>query len=231
MAVFRIPQPDQRTTIIGKTGSGKTQAGAFLLAHMPFDQVPWVIFDFKREKLFMEIEPRELSLETERDWAKLNQPGLFIVRPRPDQEAQVETLLWHIWDKEYCGVYVDEGSMFEKSKPYEALLTQGRSKNIPVITLTQRPVWITKFAFSEADYLQIFRLNTEMDRKTVGSYIDSDVRDVVNKRLPDFYSYWYDAAQGKVVVLRPVPDRQWIIATLRARLAMLQQTQRAKSFV
>jgi DNA helicase HerA-like ATPase len=227
--VFHVPTTSEHTTVIGKTGSGKTQGGSFLLANAPFDQMPYVILDFKREGLFAEIaEIRELPFDDPKAAiSMLSQPGLFIVHPRPDQTDEVDDLLWAIWSHEYCGVFIDEGYMVGKSKAYETVLTQGRSKNIPVITLTQRPSWISRYAFSEAAYFMIFRLTDKRDRDTVQSFVDADI----SERLPPFYSYWYDVNQEKVVILRPVPDRQIIIETIRRRLQELQEVQKQKKFI
>lgn len=226
---FQIPSTTQRTTVIGRTGSGKTQGGAFILSKSAFDQIPFVILDFKREAIFNEIELiKELPLYSpDKASQMLNQPGLFIVHPTPGEEEAVDDLLWMIHAHEYCGVFVDEGYMIGKAKSYEAILTQGRSKHIPVISLTQRPSWISRFVFSEADYLMIFRLIDKRDRDIVESFVNFDI----SKRLPSFNSYWYDVNQEDVVILRPVPDRDWIKREISAKLERLNQRQPSKSFV
>lgn len=220
--MFRVPATDERITVIGRTGSGKTQGAAFILSKSPFDQIPYVVFDFKREGLFQEIGARQLDLmQPDKAFASLNQAGIFIVRPTPDQTEEVEALLWTIWEHEYCGVFIDEGYMIGKSRAYEALMTQGRSKNIPVITLTQRPSWISRFAFSEADYFMIFQLNDKRDRDTVQSFVGVNIE----KKLPRYWSYWYDVSHDQVIRLRPVPPRDQILGEIRSKLAALEQRQ------
>lgn len=222
MATFKVPGTDQRITIIGRTGSGKTQGASFILSQMPFDQIPIVIFDFKREGLFREIPVRELPLDNvDAAFSMLNQAGILVVRPTPDDTEPVEELLWAIWEHENCGVFIDEGYMIGKSRAYEAIMTQGRSKNIPTITLTQRPSWISRFAFSEADYFMIFQINDKRDRDTVAAFINGRIE----KRLPPYWSYWYDVSQDRLVVLRPVPGRGVILDTINAKLARLSETQ------
>lgn len=226
--VFRVPATDERITVIGRTGSGKTQGAAFILSESPFDQIPYVIFDFKRENLFAEIHAREIRVdEPDAARVRLNQPGIYVVRPTPDQIDEVEALLWVIWEHEYCGVFIDEGYMIGKSKAYEALMTQGRSKNIPVITLTQRPSWISRFAFSEADYFMIFQLNDKRDRDTVQSFVGVDIE----KKLPRYWSYWYDVSRDQVVRLRPVPGRDVILGKIKSKLAALEQRQVSRKVV
>jgi hypothetical protein len=89
---LRLPTDAQRITIIGKTGSGKTQGAAWLLAHRSFDKKPWIILDFKYDELLGEISGiKEIGV---RD-ALPKKPGLYICHPLPkaDDEA-VEDLLW-----------------------------------------------------------------------------------------------------------------------------------------
>jgi hypothetical protein len=225
--VFGIPDIDKRTTICGRTGSGKSQAGAYILSQSRFDVIPYVVLDFKREAIFSETPGiRVLSLEKP-DYRELNQPGVFMVRPTLTQENELEDFLWQLWDRENVGLFVDEGYMIGKSKAYVACLTQGRSKHIPVITLTQRPRFISPFAFSEADYLMIFQLTKPEDKKTVQDYVDQDI----SERLPPHWSYWYDVGKDQLAVLRPVPSRDFIIRTLGERLDSLNRTYRTKQFV
>lgn len=238
LMVFRIPTIEERTAIVGKTGSGKTQAGTFLLSRMPFDSIPFVILDFKRDKIFSDVNQGvvsgrssaplipELSLDG-KGWEAINAPGLYIVRPTIDQSDEVENLLWYIWEHEYCGIFIDEGYMIGKSRAFIACLTQGRSKNIPMITLSQRPAWITKFVFSEADYLQIFKLTLAVDKKTVQEYVDRNIQ----KRLPPYYSYWYDVNREELAVLRPVPGRDFIVKTIRDKLVAMRIAHGSKQFV
>lgn len=207
---FTLPNDTQRCTIIGKTGSGKTQAGIWQLSERSYTSMPWVILDFKRDVLISQIPfttPIALGFVP-------REPGLYIAHPNPGDEEKLEAYIWDIWAAENIGLFVDEGYMLGHSRALQAVLTQGRSKRIPAILLTQRPSWITRFAFSEADYIQVFRLTDERDRKTVRSFVPYDS----DKPLPEYYSIWYDVARDKIDLLRPVPREGRILDTFRARL-------------
>jgi len=217
VAQLKLPGPDSRTLVVGKTGSGKTVAATWQLSERDYDVRPWIVIDYKHERLFSLIRGAEVISVR----AKLpTEPGVYIVQPRPDEEGEVEAMLWAIWERGNTGLYVDEGYMLPmkgKSPAFQAILTQGRSKQIPVITLSQRPVWISRFAISESDYYQVFWLTDIDDRKTVGRFIP----DGVNNRLEEYHSIWYDVKQDRKAVLQPVPSEAKILATFDRRLRAL----------
>lgn len=217
MNEIRLPDTSNRTTILGRTGSGKTRFGAWLLSVSPFHKIPYVIIDHKREKLFdrsdriIPIGPREIP----------NHAGLYIMQPDVRDYAHDGNLdAWFndVLDHENIGTYLDEGySVKQHSKSFRALLTQGRSKQCPVITLSQRPSQISKFAFTEADYFAFFQLSLEDDRKVAQSFAPKKRIDL-DKSLPAFYSHWYDVAADRVDVLAPVPSDDEILTQIENRL-------------
>lgn len=186
MSSIRLPGPDKRTVIVGSTGSGKTQAGCWHLSQKDFHRRPWFVIDFKGDALIAEIGPDEIDVRAKPPM----QPGVYVVRPKPmiDDEYLTE-FLWKLWKQEYCGLYTDEGYMIPgvRNPAFRALLTQGRSKKIEMVTLSQRPVWMDRFTFTEADFWQIFRLNGLDDRKSVsaiiGNQIDRDQRHPLERRM------------------------------------------------
>lgn len=210
---LRLPNKSQRITIVGKTGSGKTQAATWQLSERDLKSRPWIVFDYKGDKLLGSIEN---AIEWDIRSKPPKRPGLYITRPLPHEVDEVETFLWEIWKRGKTGIYVDEGYMINKfSKAFIAILTQGRSKEIPMIILSQRPVAVTRFVFSEADFFQIFWLNHHDDRKTVGAFTPIDM----DKRLPEFHSYWYDVKNDEQAILGPVPSENEILDTFDRRLA------------
>ena len=206
---FRMPQDTQRLAIVGKTGTGKTQAAAWHLSQRSFDLKPWIILDFKRDELLNEIGATEVDMIN-----APTKPGLYITHPLPDDKEAVENYFWNIWQKENIGVYIDEGYMIGDSPAFRALLTQGRSKRIPIIVLSQRPSWISRFVFSESDYHQVFWLNDFRDRKTVSAFVPYDMEN----RLEDYHSVWYDVSQDRVAKMLPVPKKSAILQVFEDRL-------------
>lgn len=208
---LRLPGPTHRTVVVGRTGSGKTQAAVWHLSLQNFDKMPWVIFDYKTDDLINSIDgARHIGMDE-----VPKQPGIYIVHPLPSENAEVEEYLWKLWAKENIGVYVDEGYMLGDNKAFESILTQGRSKRIPVIVLSQRPAWITRFVFSEADFFQVFHLNDKRDKKTVEAFLPQNL----SARLPDYHSYYYDVGNDALSKFAPVPDADSLLESFDARIA------------
>jgi DNA helicase HerA-like ATPase len=214
MADFRLPNLQQRVAVIGRTGSGKTRFGVWLLSQAAFDKQPFVVIDYKGDDLIAgidrikEIGPKEVP----------KHPGLYVIRPLPNQNNDVEEWLWKIWQKERVGLYVDEGYTLPDKGAFQAILTQGRSKRLPVICLTQRPSWISRFVFSEADFYAVFHLNDHRDRLTVQAFTPKERMNLNGERLAPYHSYWYDVGQDMVAMMQPVPDDAGILQRIEDKL-------------
>lgn len=226
MSKLSTPGDDTRTLIVGRTGSGKTIAALYQLSLRSYRIRPWIVIDYKNDVTINSIEGVEyLGLED----ALPSLPGIYIVQPRPDEEGLVERLLWRIWERGGIGIYVDEGYMLPdkgKSPAFQAILTQGRSKQIPVIILSQRPVWLSRFAVSESEYYQVYWLNDERDRKTIGAFLPLDSKEL-NERLPEYHSLWYDVKRDRLVKLKPVPHPREIVADIERNLEEMAREREA----
>lgn len=214
MSEFRLPTNQQRVAVIGRTGSGKTQFGVWLLSKAPFDRQPYVMVDYKGDDLINGSDRvREIGLGE-----IPKHPGLYVVRPLPQDEEAVENWLWKVWQHERIGLYFDEAYVLPKnSSAFQAILTQGRSKRIPAICLTQRPSWISRFVFSEADYYAIFHLNDHRDRQTVQAFTPKERLDV-SRRLENYSCYWYDVGKDNVFQMQPVPSAENILDDIDRKL-------------
>lgn len=212
MTGFQLPSISERTSIIGRTGSGKSVFGAFLLSKQPFDQMPYIIIDYKGEELFSELDRVEqIGL-----YDVPRKPGLYTVKPRPgiDDEA-VEAWLLRVWERGRTGLFVDEAYMLPDKGAFQGILTQGRSKRIPAIVLSQRPVHLPRFVFSEADHFAVFHLSIDDDKKTVKKMINGNVIEP----LPDYHSWWYSVKTNQIFVMKPVPSPEEIQNVISDRLS------------
>lgn len=208
---LKFPGPTDRTAILGGTGSGKTTFATWLLSGTNFDLQPWVMVNTKGDPLINEIAsiPGVQSIDvTETP----GETGLYVINPLPDQAEELDNFFRRVWEKQNCGVYVDEGYMIEIKDGFNALLTQGRSRRIPMIVLSQRPAWISKFVFSEAEYVSVFRLRHADDRKNIEKFVPNSMNIV----LPKHHSLWYNVADDELLKLQPVPAKERILQNFRA---------------
>lgn len=218
MAEFHFPREGYHTAILGTTGSGKSTLGAFVISRSPFHKRPGFIIDYKYEEIFANCTRiREIGVNE----TLPRHPGLFIVRPRPDQIEEVEAWLQRLWNHGNAGLYIDEGYLVPDKAWLRNVLAQGRSLGITVITTSQRPVDVSRSVFTEATYVSVFRLNDKKDLQRVGEFTPPGM---LEKRLPDYHSFWYSPAHHKAddpspyVVLSPVPNADAIVDVIDSRL-------------
>lgn len=197
---------------MGRTGSGKTAMALFLLARANFNEKPYYVVDFKGDNHIAELD-RAKEIGTRELPA---QPGLYVLRPLPHEQEQVEAWLWKVYNRENAGLYFDEAYMVPDDGAFPALLTQGRSKHINSIIITQRPAWISRFVFSEANQFASFHLNDADDRKKLWRFLPQDK--IIRKRLPDYHSIWYDVDRNALVPLSPCPHPDVSVDMIQSRL-------------
>lgn len=204
---FPWPGDTNRTAVIGSTGSGKSFFGMWLLGtRMTLDWVkrPVVIFDWKGDANLNNLGAKRWSIFSKPP----KRPGLYITHPMPGEVEPVDAFLHAAWEQEDIGLFFDEAAELEKSRSINRVMKQGRSKHIPCISCTQRPVWLPRSVFSEAEYFALLRLNDQDDKTTVKRFVNADVY----QKLPEHYSLWYATVPDKAHVLRPVPNMREIRA-------------------
>ena len=206
-----LPGGEDRTAIIGGTGTGKTVMGAWLLSKQRFERRPWVLIDFKDEELWDLIgSPPLQRLQLGQMPGKR---GLYRLRVRPGQESELEDWLWRVWERGNIGLFCDEVSLIPKQNAFKAVLRQGRSKRIPVISCTQRPVDCDREIFTESQFKVVFRLDDARDYKIVQGFTRNAAIDQI---IPERWSYYYDGRRSSLHLLKPVPPPDVIARDLRA---------------
>ena len=214
MPDFVMPGVEDRVAVLGRTGSGKTQFAVWLLSNANFDRMPWIVMNFKGDKLIDEI-PGTFDLDI--DERIPTAPGIYVTRPivaDKDDKEKLNEFFRRCWERENVGIYVDEGYMATNIKWFRACLTQGRSRHVPMIVLSQRPSWIDTFVWTEATYFAAFDLNREDDKILAGKMLPG----YRNAKLPPYWSIWHDVNRDSTFMLKPVPDRDTLLARFRARL-------------
>lgn len=236
----RGPTDQQRVVILGRTGSGKSQMAIALLSTRNFDEMPWVVIDYKGEDLLIDIRKATGGLKygavknIKPTDDPPHKPGLYYMHPRPiyDDEA-VKAFLFKCFDMKRgvlgsryrgnIGLFVDEGYTLPQNGPFEVILTQGRTLYIPVIVLYQRPVWMSRFAVAQADFFAYFAQSDERDQKVAKAFIkpcrlENGTVLTTFSPLPAFHYLWHDVGEGITTALAPAPPRNAIIEAFQRRL-------------
>lgn len=226
--MIRGPNDQNRVMVLGRTGSGKSQFSIALLSTRNFDEMPWIILDYKGEDLIIDILEatkgtiKKISVNDNPPKA----PGLYYMKLNPSMDDEALNLfLMKVHKQGNVGLYIDEGYPVPQGhrSPFNIILTQGRSLHIPIIVLYQRPVYMSRFAIAQADYFAVFEQNNLRDLKTTEDFIKpmkgpkNEVISVYSD-LPQYCCLWYDVGAGKTDLLRPAPDRSSIIAAFVKRL-------------
>lgn len=221
MRGVRLPGPTQRTAIVGRTGSGKTVAAIWHLSQSDFDERPWIILDYKNDELINRIDRAELINSTDEQLPQ--EPGIYILKVMPGDGEKMTAWFKRAWEEEDIGILIDEGYMIDpRDEWFNACLTQGRSKRIQMIILSQRPVWLSRFVFSEADFFQIFDLTHVKDMDKVREYIRDDDRMQLDEPLENFHSFYYDVGRRQLETFGPVPDQEQLLQVIDSRLEQIE---------
>lgn len=213
---FQWPRTDQHSTLIGMNGSGKSVFAAHMVSYAPLNRMPYILIDYKDEELFNSVDrARYLDFnETPKH------PGFYILKAEPSKDDdKVNAFLYRQLKAERRGLIYDEGFSIPNKGAMETIYMQGRSKNIPVITLTQRPSWLTRYAFTENSFLCYFRLTDKEDQKTIKRWLpDNDPVWDFKQDLPKYHARWYDNNQNASWVLKPAPSPEEILERFEEKL-------------
>jgi hypothetical protein len=190
------------------------------LSQRSFDQRPWVVIDCKGDDLVSALPvsaPASLHDDPPTD------PGLYVVKAEiedHDRGGPLTDYLRKIYEQGNIGVMIDEGGMVgQRNRGLRMILTLGRSRSVPLIILTQRPVNVDKYAFSESEYLQIFYIQIKDDQQTVHGYISEEQLNFETLRKRGLYhSAWFDVRANELTYMEPCPSFTEIYDRILTRL-------------
>lgn len=221
MEQLAFPADDERHFICGKTGTGKSVFGLWTLSLRSYHEMAWIVIDSKLDPTIAEIR-RAIEIGPGDRIPK--RPGLYVVRPGIGQlqDGTMTEWLMKVWTRGDTGLFFDEGYAFKPNdRGVLAIMTQGRSKRIPVIALAQRPVNVSKTFMSEAEYYSVFHMHTPSDLDTIGDWLprrDDDGNRVSPEALEDHECYWYGSKQRQLVRLAPCPPPDVVLDTFDKRI-------------
>lgn len=207
----------KRAVIVGRTGSGKSSLASFVLRHSPSQ---WLILNPKGTAAYNNL-PDAITIHA-LDYGKIiramketNKGGgaryrfinIIPSRQHAGFDALDECIGWLHDNYIGVGLVADElYTLHKNGRPGDGLmawLTRGRELKQSFLGLTQRPAWISKFIFSEADYIGEMSLTIREDRKTM--YENTGVEAMLNN-IPQYEWLWYDVAREKLRHFNPVPS-------------------------
>lgn len=207
---MRSPDDTQRHAIYGMTGSGKTTFALWQLSRRSYDRMPWIIVDFKRDPIIGQIPRLE---EIDIDGKPPRSRGLYVVRPGPEDvdDGIVTQWFYKVWEAERIGLLIDESYMIKRyDQGLRAILTQGRSKRIPVIMLSQKPSWVSPFIHSESEFKSVFYLQMPEDIERVKEWLPPR-RDIDPGTLAPHHSYWYCVPTREFASFGPCPNEDAVL--------------------
>jgi len=175
---------------VGATGSGKTTLAKGLLWKRP----SVVVLDPKRTFTLPDGWPHETYTTMARLSRHDDNNAAAIYRPDPDDlDKGCEEFFQWVFDRGDTLLYVDEAAEVSTptkiSKGYSRCLRLGRERGIGTWSATQRPVWIYRAIYTEAEHVFVFRLRDMDDRAAVARFT---TKDILTKNPTGHGFYWYN---------------------------------------
>lgn len=210
MAQLPEIKPGKRATICGRTGSGKSTLAAWFLNNSPQH---WVILNPKHTAMYRALPDSVV-------YKKFDAKGIFAdCRKRKftilnlsnfeaDWEYMDNVVNWLHNSVRNIGLCCDElytlhNSSGKAGPGLVGWLTRGREYKQSFLGLTQRPVWISRFCFSEADYIIEMALTAKEDRQVVYGYTGNEH---FLSRVTDYRWLCYTVQPDTTVLYGPVPS-------------------------
>lgn len=198
---------DKRAIVVGRTGSGKTTLARYLLLasgqHV-------VIFNPKHTIGYSSLPGVKIirGFDAKAVCRSIRENRFTVINFDGSESTPefMDSVIDYLHRKftNIC-LCVDElFTLHTNGRPGPGLLgwlTRGRELKQSFIGLSQRPRWISRFVFSEADYIGGMDLKLLEDRKSMQENTGDDS---FMSRLPPYYWRWYNVADDEARTYRPV---------------------------
>jgi hypothetical protein len=210
MTKDRLPivGPGKRAIVSGRTGSGKSTLGCWLLNR---SLQHWAILNPKWTQAYKNLpDSKVLTRFNESVFSDSLEKNRFTIinfDGKSSKADYMDDVISHIHGSfENVGLCADElYTLHTGGKPGPGLtgwLTRGRELKQSFMGMTQRPAWISRFCYSEADYIVGMDLSLKEDRKRL---FDNTGNPHFLNRLEPRKWLWYDVNGDAIVLYGAVP--------------------------
>lgn len=198
--------PGHRIAVFGRAGSGKTYLTRYAILRSA--NMRWIVIDTKHDPEFDDWAPESGLVKMDTLARLWRERAIVVVRPNPHQmlPAILDAYLGDLHDGfERIGVSIDETyqvAFGPKAGPgLTGLVTRGRVRNQSVIMGSQRPAWVPRFVFTEANGFVVMNLTLLVDKKAV---FDMTGKVRVLERVEPRHWLYYNVGDDRLTAYKPV---------------------------
>lgn len=202
----------ERASVAGRSGSGKSTLARWLLTRSPGH---WVILNPKHTKAF-DLLPDSVTMngfDLRKFEDNIAKHKFTIINPNPRKGQTSPEYMDAFVDwlhNSYTGIGLCADELYTLHKNGQAgegltgWLTRGRELKQSFLGLSQRPAWVSKFIFSESNYIGEMSLAIHDDRKKMYDFIGNPEALV---KLPPREWLWYEQDKDALRKFGPVPAK------------------------
>jgi len=195
--------PTDRTTIVGRTGSGKTTLALTLVGGYR----ALVIIDPKwRITLARTITVLGSAAEFAQVYPQRSTRVIYRPDPENKEHGDVDDVIRRVLAYGRTCLEINEAMGLSTPQSilpsYMRAMTQGRELYVPVVSETQRPTGIHNVILSEAEHVFIFDLAVGSDRKKLGDIVGDSAQERVGR--PFAFKYAGPGTAGDVIDCEPI---------------------------
>lgn len=174
---------DERLVFVGATGSGKTVLAKHFLPRL--------------NRVFV-IDPKHTfkleGFRIRRGLPMLGKEWRIIYRPGREDDYEMADMLDDLFRLKNVTIFCDElSTLAERYKETTGVLADiartGRERHVAVWTALQRPRWVPRVFFTEAEGVFMFNLRSGEDRAYMSQFVGPEVLDPIEK-----FTFWYSHA-------------------------------------
>lgn len=216
-------RPGEHVSVLGPTGAGKTFLSYQLLQWSCSPDLPAVVLAMKPRDSTVDRWTKEIGLRTVRDWPP--PPNLWRGRPSgwtlwpkhtfdPDKDDPAhQRIFWRaLLDSYKRGrriVFGDEAyslsNELKLGRALTTLWTKGRSMDCGLWAATQRPAYVPKWMYSQAQHLFLARdpdIDAQRRYREISGVNPDWIKDALAE-LPQYHWLYIRQADRKLCVVEP----------------------------